>query len=97
MEEYLATIAGWFVKGTLTQFQIAFKHYLASEGYAVERQGDALLFYRIRKEGGFLGIGRKTLKEPVMKIIEGEEGVQIPPKPLDEEFVQRLASYVAQR
>jgi len=96
MEEYLERITGWFVRGTLAQFQIAVEHHLAGDGYTVERDGDALLFYRTHKEGGFLGIGKKTVKEPVMKITRGEDGVQIAPEPLDREFAQYLANYLAQ-
>lgn len=60
--------------------------------------GDGLLFYRITERGGFLGIGRKTIREPVMKIDKGNNGVvQIPTDPLDPEFVRYLAAYLGER
>jgi hypothetical protein len=98
MEEYLERIADWFVKGNLRQFETAVKQRLETDGYGVESNADGLLFYRVREQGGFLGIGKKTTREPVMKIDKGNNGVvQIPSDPLDPEFVRYLAAYLAER
>jgi len=98
MEEYLDRITDWFVKGTLRQFQTAVEHRLETDGYRVESNGDGLLFYRVHEEGGFLGLGKKTIKEPVMRINKGDNGiVEISPEPLDPEFARYLATYLAER
>jgi len=96
MEEALEKIATWASHGTLTQFQTEIEGYLKKEGYDSEVQGDELLIYKPRKVGGFLGIGAKTVKEPVMRISKAEGKVQILPEPLDEEFAQYLASCLKQ-
>jgi hypothetical protein len=99
MEEYLERISDWFVKGTLRQFETAVTRRLETDGYGVESSnGDGLLFYRISEQGGFLGIGKKTIKELVMRIDKGNNGVvQIPSDPLDPEFVRYLAGYLSER
>jgi len=96
MEECLERITNWFVRGTLTQFQVAAEHRLSGDGYAVEKDGDALLFHRVHTKGGFLGVGKKIVKEPVMRIGKGDGGAYISPEPLDPEFVRYLADYLAQ-
>ena len=97
MEEYLERISDWFVIGTLKQFETAVKQRLSTDGYSVESVGDGLLFYRITERGGFLGIGKKTIKEPVMGIEKSNGAVQIPSEPLDPEFARYLGAYLAER
>jgi len=92
MEESVAKIASWASMGTLEQFRTEVEARVSKTDYSVEREGNTLLFYRTRKEGGFLGIGAKTVKEPVMKIVKEGPNVEIPDDPLDPEFVAYLAS-----
>ena len=96
MEEIIERIATWASHGTLAQFQMEIDGYLKSEGYDSELQGDELLFYRPRKKGGFLSIGAKTIKEPMMKISRAEGEVRVLPEPVDEEFVRYLNSCLRQ-
>jgi len=96
MEEILERIAIWASHGTLAQFRTEIDGYIKKEGYDSEVQGDELLFYRPRKAGGFLGIGAKTIKEPVMKISRTEGTVRVLPEPLDEEFAHYLNSCLRQ-
>ena len=96
MEEIVERIATWASHGTLAQFRIEIDGYLRSGKYDSDLQGDELLIYRRRKEGGFLGIGAKTVKDPVMKLSRTETGVVIHPESLDEEFAQYLATCLRQ-
>ena len=96
MEEILERIATWASHGTLSQFRTEVDENLKAKGYESEVQGDQLLIYRPRKEGGFLGIGAKTTKEPSMTITKTGGTVSILPEPLDEELVQFLNSCLGQ-
>lgn len=96
MEEILERIAAWASHGTLAQFQTEIDGYLKKEGVDSELQEDGLLFYRARKAGGFLGIGAKTIKDPLMKISSVEGELRVLPEPLDEEFAQYLSSCLRQ-
>jgi len=96
MEEILERIAIWASHGTLAQFRTEIDGYLKRGGYDSELQDDELLFYRPRKKGGLLGIGAKTIKEPMMRISRAEGKVRILPEPLDEEFAQYLNSCLRQ-
>ena len=92
MEEHLNTILEWAARGTLDQFRIEAEARLGDSEYSVEKEDDGLLFYRNRREGGFLGIGGRTVQEPVMRLTETDAGMEIEPEPLDREFVEYLAS-----
>jgi len=96
MEEILERIATWASHGTLAQFGTEIDGYLKAGKYDSELQDDGLLIYRTRKEGGFLGVGAKTIKDPVMKLSKTEEGVVVLPEPLDKEFAQYLATCLRQ-
>jgi len=96
MQEILDRIARWASHGTLSQFQAEVGGYLRIKGYVSEVQGEELLIYRPRKEGGFLGIGAKTVKEPLMRISRSESTVRVLPEPLDEELVYYLNSCLRQ-
>ncbi len=96
MEEILERIATWASHGTLSQFRTEIDGYLKDRGYDSEVQGNELLIYRPRKQGGFLGIGAKTVKEPLMKIRRSEDTVHVLREPLDEEFARYLNSCLRQ-
>lgn len=96
MEEILDRIAVWASHGTLSQFRTEVDGYLKGRGYDSEVQGEELLIYRPHKEGGFLGIGAKTIKEPLLIISKAGGTVSIPPEPRDEELIQYLSSVLHQ-
>lgn len=96
MEEILDRIATWASHGTLAQFRTEVDGYLKAQGYESEVQGEELLIYRARKKGGFLGIGAKTIKEPLMRISRAGGTVHVLPEPLDEELVHYLNSILRQ-
>jgi len=90
-EDRLEKITRWASRGTLAQFQVEIEAKLAGTEYSVKREGNILRVYRMRKVGGFLGIGAKTIKQPVMAITRGEAGAEIAPEPLDPAFVEYLS------
>ncbi|MEA3346367.1 MAG: hypothetical protein U9Q78_09055 [Chloroflexota bacterium] len=92
MEEILEKISRWASRGTLAQFQTEIEGYLRDEGCGSDLQGDELLIYREHKEGGFLGIGGKTIREPVMRISESDGKIRVLSEPLDEEFARYLSN-----
>ena len=96
MEEELRRIKNWASHGTLRQFYTEVSAKVSGQGYEVELEGDTLTCYRIRKVGGFLGIGAKRVREPVLKVIRKEEEIIVPEDSADEEFVHFLASSLKQ-
>ncbi len=92
MEDDLRTIQSWASHGTIRQFYAEVSAKMAQEGYEVELEGDSLTCYRVRKEGGFLGIGKRQVKELMLKIIRKGEEIIIPEESADKEFVKELAS-----
>ena len=96
MEEIVDRIAVFASHGTLSQFRTEVDGYLSSRGYHSEVQGEELLIYRSRKEGGFLGIGEKTIRQPLLKISKAGGTVSIPQEPRDEELIQYLSTILHQ-
>jgi len=92
MEDDLRRIQSWASHGTIRQFYAEVSAKMAKEGYEVELEGDSLTCYRVRKEGGFLGIGKRQVKELMLKIIRKGEEIIIPEESADKEFVKELAS-----
>ena len=96
MDEELQKIKRWSSRGTIRQFYAEASAKASAAGYRSELDGDTITFYRTRKEGGFLGIGGHTVKEPVLTIIRHNDSVEIPGDTVDEAFVQELASNLQQ-
>jgi len=96
MEDELQKIKNWSTRGTLRQFYTEASAKASAKGYKSELTGNTITFYRTHKEGGFLGIGARTIKEPVLKIIRHDDTVEIPEDSVDEEFVKELAGSLKQ-
>ncbi|MEA3408562.1 MAG: hypothetical protein U9R48_10885 [Chloroflexota bacterium] len=97
MEEELHEIRNWANHGTLGQFYNEIIARTGGEGYETEMEGNVVTCYKVHHEGGFLGIGRKTEKEVVLKAIDNEDGtISIPEESADEEFVTLLATRLKQ-
>ncbi|MBA7703241.1 hypothetical protein ES703_112023 [subsurface metagenome] len=96
MEEELRTIRSWASHGTLRQFRTEMSAKVAADGYGVTLEGDTLTVYRIRKEGGFLGIGARKIEEPVLVVIGEGANMRIPEESADEEFLALLAPKLKQ-
>ena len=65
---------------------------MAPHGYVAQLEGDTLTCYRVRKQGGFLGMGKREVGEPVLLITRQGAQVSIGAEPADAEFVALLAS-----
>ena len=96
MEDELQKIKNWSSHGTLRQFYTEVSAKAASMGYKAELTGNTITFYRTHKAGGFLGIGARTIKEPVLKIIRHDDTVEIPEDSVDPEFLKELAGSLKQ-
>ena len=96
MEEELQSIRNWISHGTLRQFYADVSVRIAEAGYEAEVEGNTLTCYRVRKEGGFLGIGARKIRETVLQIIRKDDTIEIPETSIDEEFVRDLAGMLKQ-
>jgi hypothetical protein len=91
MDADVRKIAAWAGQGTLRQFYIEVAAKTAKRGYEAEMMGDTVTCYRVSKQGGFLGLGGRQIKDPVLKIVGDESGICIADDCCDEEFVHELA------
>jgi hypothetical protein len=102
VEEYiekdeLQKIMTWAGMGTPRQFYMEVVSKVEATDYEVELEGNVVTCYRVEKEGGFLGIGGSTTREPVLKVVMPEErDVEIPEEPRDEEFIKFLSGRLTQ-
>lgn len=96
MEDTLHKIQVWASHGTLRQFLYEVSAKIAAHGYQAALEGDTLTCFKVRKEGGFLGIGARKVREPVFKLTRKGEEIEIDPNAIDEEFVTLLASLLKQ-
>lgn len=90
-------ILTWAGMGTPRQFYLEVVSKIDGTNYEAELEDRVITCYRVEKEGGFLGIGGETVREPVLKVVfpEGEEP-EIPEEPRDEEFIELLAGELTQ-
>jgi hypothetical protein len=93
LERALQGITAWAKRGTLRQFYNEMSARLAEdEEYRVDIRSDTVVFLRVRKEGGILGIGARTVEEPLLQVRKDGGQVIIPEDPLDKEFARKLAA-----
>jgi hypothetical protein len=91
MEEDLRKIMLWAGHGTPRQFYYELVARLSDEGYEVELEGETLTVFKSHREGGFLGIGGRKIKEIFLELdYEGGE-VSIDPESANAEVVSYLA------
>jgi len=83
--------------GTLKQFHTMLEAKLENTDYTAEMNENHIRCYRVTKQGGFLGFGAKTIREPVMEIAKKNGVVEIAPEPLDPRFARFLADRLEQR
>lgn len=89
-QDKLQQIINWVNRGTLQQFKIEVDARLTGTNYESEIDKSTLTFYEVRKEGGFLGIGGKTVREPVFQLTADEDMVEVDESMADAEFVETL-------
>ena len=90
MEQELLKLRRWMSHGTPRQFYTEIAYKIASEGYKAEIEGETVTCYRVKKQGGFLGIGGKKVTSPVLVVTRRDEEVDIDAKNADPEFVSLL-------
>jgi hypothetical protein len=92
MEEELRKVMIWASHGTPRQFYYEVTARLEGQGYEVDLEGeDVVRVHKSHREGGFLGIGGRKVKETFLEVRFGGEDVVIPPESADEELVKTLA------
>lgn len=96
MEEELRRIRNWASHGTIRQFYTEVSARVAELGYEAEVEGNTLTCYKVHKEGGFLGIGARKIKEVAIKVTREGDEVLVPEESADEEFVRMLAAALTQ-
>ena len=91
-EEALRKISSHANRGTFRQFHTVIAARLADRReYRIELEGSTITFLGVRKEGGFLGIGARTVTEPLLKLTKQGNRVIVAQESLDETFVHELA------
>jgi hypothetical protein len=97
MEEELRKVMIWATHGTPRQFYHEVTARLQGQGYEIDMEGEEVVrVFKSRKEGGFLGIGGRKVKETFLEVrFQGDE-VIIPPESANEELVQVLAGVLGQ-
>ena len=91
-EEALRKISSYANRGTFQQFHTEIAAKLADRSeYRVETEGNVMTFLEVRKEGGFLGIGSRTVAKPLLRLTKEEGRVVVAQESLDETFLHELA------
>jgi len=90
MEEELHKLAVWASHGTLRQFYAEISGKANTLGYKTELEGNTLRVFTSHKEGGFLGIGAKEIKEPVFEVTKDGIDIQVNDDVADEGFVHAI-------
>jgi hypothetical protein len=92
VQRAVGTLIDWARRGTMRQFYLEVQAQLADEKHvAAEMEDDTLVFYRITKQGGFLGIGGKTVREPLLEVSKRANEIVVSKEPRDEAFLLTLA------
>lgn len=90
--EALHKIQVWAKHGTPRQFLTEIEAKIAPYGYVVALEGNHLVCYKLEKKGGFIGIGVRQVKQPVLRIIYDQDRVLVPEETAAPEFVNLLSS-----
>jgi hypothetical protein len=90
MEQDLLKLRRWMSHGTPRQFYTEIAYKIASQGYKAEIDGDTVTCYRVKKLGGFLGIGGRKITSPVLVVTRNDGEVSIDEKGADPEFINLL-------
>jgi len=96
MDEAILKIKNWASHGTLQQFYTEIAAKLRPLGYEVALEGEAIVFRKVSKEGGFLGLFRRRAATEVLRVIRHDDQVEIPEASTDAEFVTLVADLLKQ-
>ena len=95
MEDELHKIRNWANHGSLRQFRTEVAAKVSPLGYLVELEGGTLTIYKTHKEGGFLGIGARTVREVALEVVREESEAHIPMASADADLVHILAGVLS--
>lgn len=90
MEEELRKIRNWASHGTPRQFMTEVTAKVSGLGLKTELEGDTLTVFDLHREGGFLGIGAKKVRDIKLQLVFGEGDVSIAKDTVDLEFLKEL-------
>jgi hypothetical protein len=92
VDDALRHILSWANRGTMSQFYTVVSAKLSADAKRdVERVGDTLTFFSVRKKGGFLGIGGRTVRDPALRLTQEGDRIVTADDPLDTDFAMGLA------
>ncbi|MCD6302535.1 MAG: hypothetical protein J7M15_03300 [Anaerolineae bacterium] len=92
MDDPVRRIQVWASHGTLRQFFTELNAKLVNLDAQCELEGNTITCYRVTKSGGFLGIGARKVKTPLLKLTKEGDQISVAEDPLDREFVSQLAA-----
>ena len=87
-EKKLHKLCNWISHGTLQQFFTEVSPKLLAQGYETDLVGEKLTCYSVEKQGGFLGIGVRKVRKPVLEVMREGDEVTINEETLDSQFVE---------
>jgi hypothetical protein len=90
--EALHKIQMWAKHGTPRQFLTEIEAKITPHGYSAALEGNHIVCYKLEKKGGFIGIGARQVRRPVLRIIYDQDRVLIPEESALPEFVSLLSS-----
>ncbi|NLX37180.1 MAG: hypothetical protein GXY68_10880 [Chloroflexi bacterium] len=90
MEQDLLKLRRWMSHGSARQFYTEIAYKIVDQGYEAEIIGNTVTCYLVKKQGGFLGIGARKVKTPVLVVTQRDHEVDIDARNADPEFVAGL-------
>lgn len=96
MEDSLRKVTTWASHGTLRQFYTELTARIPEDEYEVDLGEEKLTCYRVSKEGGFLGIGAKKIRKPVLVVAKEGDLLNVDQDAADPDFVEYLATRLTQ-
>ena len=92
MDETLRKVMLWASHGTPRQFYYELVARLSGEGYEVDLEDDVLTVFKSHREGGFLGIGGRKVKEVSLEISYHGDEATITKESANAELLEYLSS-----
>ncbi len=98
VDEALVYITSWANRGNMKQFYTVVSARLSTDNeHDVEFDGDTVTFYNVRKEGGILGIGAETVREPALRLVQKGEMARISDDPMDPDCAMAVAQALSRQ
>lgn len=91
MDDPVRKVQVWASHGTLRQFFTELSAKLLNLDAKCELEGNTITCYRLTRSGGFLGIGARKVKTPVLQLTKEGDQINVDEDSLDREFVAQLA------